>query len=163
MKAIIYLTLAVLLFAAGRVSSTQDAKSSATPPVAQIERVTGIGGVFLKVSDPKRLAAWYKDNLGIETKGGFHNFEWREKDKPDEVGKTIWTLFPTNTTYFGASKSPVMINYRVANLDRMLEQLRSAGVQPEKVVDYSYGRFSWITDPDGNRIELWEPKAAKPK
>ena len=67
-------------------------------------------------------------------------------------------MFPTNTTYFGESSSPLMINYRVANMERMLEQLRKSGVKIEKVEDFAYGRWAWITDPEGNRIELWEPK-----
>ena len=83
---------------------------------------------------------------------------WSEKDKPEQVAHTIWSLFPTNTTYFGASRSPVMVNYRVANLERMIEQLRRNGVSIEKLEDSEYGRFTWVTDPEGNRMELWEPK-----
>jgi predicted enzyme related to lactoylglutathione lyase len=74
------------------------------------------------------------------------------------MGHTAWRIFPTNTTYFGQSSSSLMINYRVANLDRMLEQLRTSGVKIEKVENYNYGRWAWIMDPEGNRIELWEPK-----
>ena len=122
-----------------------------------MEQVTGIGGVFFKVKDPKAMAAWYKKNLGIQSKGGFTEFSWRDKDHPDVLGKTVWAIFPTNTKYFGPTSS-LMINYRVANLDRMLEQLRSSGVKIEKVQDSDFGRFAWIMDPEGNRIELWEPK-----
>jgi predicted enzyme related to lactoylglutathione lyase len=86
------------------------------------------------------------------------HFAWREKDRPEAIGRTVWSIFPDDTDYFGPSRSPFMINYRVANLDRMLEQLRSGGVAVEKVEDYDYGRFAWITDPEGNRVELWEPK-----
>jgi catechol-2,3-dioxygenase len=122
------------------------------------EQVTGIGGVFFKVKDPKGMTAWYRENLGIQSKGGYADFTWREKDHPEEMGHTAWRIFPTTTTYFGESSSSLMINYRVANLDRMLEQLRKGGVKIEKVEDYDYGRWAWITDPEGNRIELWEPK-----
>ena len=123
-----------------------------------MKQVTGIGGVFFKVKDPKAMAAWYRKTLGIQSKGGFADFTWREKDNPEELGHTAWAMFPSNTTYFGESPSPLMINYRVANLDAMLEQLRKSGVKIEKVENSDYGRFAWITDPEGNRIELWEPK-----
>jgi predicted enzyme related to lactoylglutathione lyase len=122
----------------------------------QMERVTGIGGVFFKARDPNAMAAWYEAHLGIQSKEGCADFAWREKDHPDQLGRTVWAIFPTDTTHFASS--PLMINYRVANLDRMLAQLRNDGVKVEKVEDYDYGRFAWITDPEGNRIELWEPK-----
>jgi len=125
---------------------------------AQMEQVTGIGGVFFKVKDPKGMVAWYRTNLGIQSKGGYTDFTWRDKDHPEEMGHTAWRIFPTNTTYFGQSSSSLMINYRVANLDRMLAQLLRSGVTIEKVEDYDYGRWAWIMDPEGNRIELWEPK-----
>jgi hypothetical protein len=123
-----------------------------------LEQVTGIGGVFFKVKNPKGMAAWYRTNLGIQSKGGYTDFTWRDKDHPEEIGHTAWRIFPTNTTYFGDSSSSLMINYRVANLDRMLAQLRRSDVKIEKVEDHDYGRWAWITDPEGNRIELWEPK-----
>ena len=124
----------------------------------QMEQVTGIGGVFFKVKDPKGMTEWYRTNLGIPSKGGYADFTWRDKDHPEETGHTAWRIFPTNTTYFGQSSSSLMINYRVSNLDRMLEQLRKNDVKIEKVEDYDYGRWAWIMDPEGNRIELWEPK-----
>ena len=124
----------------------------------QMEQVTGIGGVFFKAKDPKTMAAWYRTNLGIQPKNGYVDFSWRDKDHPEELGHTEWGIFPTNTTYFGKSPSAWMINYRVANLERMLEQLRRGGVEIEKVEDSDYGRFAWVMDPEGNRIELWEPK-----
>ena len=104
------------------------------------------------------MVAWYRTNLGIQSKGGYADFTWRDKDHPEEIGHTAWRIFPTNTTYFGESSSSLMINYRVANLDRMLEQLRRSGVKIEKVENYDYGRWAWIMDPEGNRIELWEPR-----
>jgi predicted enzyme related to lactoylglutathione lyase len=149
---------AVILSVAAATTNREPDRS--TPPTGenQMERVNGIGGVFFKARDPKKMAAWYRDHLGIENKGGYAIFAWREKDNPDRIGRTVWTLFPTNTSYFGSSAAPMMINYRVANLERMLAQLRRAGVAVEKVEDFAYGRFAWITDPEGNRIELWEPK-----
>ena len=91
------------------------------PSTAAAPDVTGIGGVFLKVKDPKEMAAWYRTNLGIQSEGGYADFTWREKDHPEETGHTTWRIFPTNTTYFGESSSPLMSNYRVANTERMLE------------------------------------------
>ena len=110
------------------------------------------------VTPSNGMAAWYRQNLGIQSKGGYTVFTWRDKDHPEELGRTVWTIFPTNTPYFGQSSSSLMINYRVANLDRMLEQLRRNDVKIEKVQDADYGRFAWIEDPEGNRVELWEPK-----
>ena len=154
-----FIPIAVLLVSCGYLAGR--AQNQGTPLVKSIlpmEQVTGVGVIFLKAQDPKKLAAWYRDNLGFPLKGGMADFAWSEKDKPEQVGHTIWSLFPTNTTYFGASRSPVMVNYRVANLDRMIEQLRRNGVTVEKTDDSDYGRFTWVTDPEGNRMELWEPK-----
>ncbi len=123
-----------------------------------MEKVAGIGGIFFKVRDPERVSAWYREHLGICTEDGHADFVWRENDKPDEVGRTVWALFPAGTDYFGPSGSALMVNYRVSNLDQMLAQLRRSGVTVEKIEDYDYGRFAWITDPEDNRIELWEPK-----
>ena len=123
------------------------------------EKVTGIGGIFFKVLDPQRMATWYRDHLGICAEEGHTDFVWREHERPDEIGRTVWSDFPADTDYFGPARPAFMINYRVSNLERMLAQLRSKGVSVEKVEDFDYGRFAWITDPEGNRIELWEPKS----
>ena len=152
--------VAVLCVAAATTKTTAGASvdTTAKGKEFQMEQVTGIGGVFFKVKDPKGMSAWYRTNLGIQSKGGYTDFIWRDKDHLEEMGHTAWRMFPTNTTYFGQSSSSLMINYRVANLDRMLEQLRTNGVEIEKVENYAYGRFAWIMDPEGNRMELWESK-----
>jgi len=125
-----------------------------------MEKVTGIGGIFFKASDAKSLGNWYRDNLGIpvdESYGGA-SFEWREHDQPETIGATVWSPFPATTKYFDPTKAPFMINYRVSDLDAMLEQLRKAGATvDEKISDTDYGRFGWATDPEGNRFELWQP------
>ena len=151
---------AVLCIAADTTKTDAQASGDAASKAkdVQMERVTGIGGVFFKVKDPKSMTAWYRTNLGIESKGGYADFTWREKDRPAEIGHTAWRIFPANTAYFGESPSSLMINYRVANMDRMLEQLRKEGVKIEKVEDHDFGRWAWIMDPEGNRIELWEPR-----
>ena len=118
-----------------------------------MEHVTGIGVIFFKARDPELMSAWYREHLGIPTQEGHADFAWGEKDRPEQIGRTVWSIFPADTDYF---RSSAMINYRVADLDRMLEQLRRSGVTVEKTEDYDYGRFAWITDPEGNRIELWQ-------
>ena len=127
-----------------------------------MKRVTGIGGIFFKAHDPQQMMAWYRKHLGIPASSDEEEthamFEWRASDDPECQGSTIWSLFPQDTRYFEPSASPFMINYRVADLDGLLEQLRAEGVSvTDQIDEYEYGRFAWITDPEGNRIELWEP------
>ena len=123
-------------------------------------RVTGVGGVFLRSQDPKALAKWYSVHLGI-TLSDFNGaaFQWSD-ELPAGTGMTAWSAFPTDTEYFGDGPQAAMINYRVDDLDALLAQLAAAQVpiDPNRE-DASYGRFAWITDPDGNRIELWQPLA----
>jgi predicted enzyme related to lactoylglutathione lyase len=130
-----------------------------------MKRVTGIGGIFFKAANPPELSAWYERHLGIQRSpdnapdNPSAIFEWRSNENPEMKGMTIWALFPNSTQYFKQSTAPFMINYRVENLDALLQELQKAGVQidPQRE-DYDYGRFAWIYDPEGNRIELWEPK-----
>ncbi len=122
-----------------------------------MESVNAIGGIFFKARDPQALANWYRDHLGVQSQDGCADFPWREKETPERFGRTVWSLFPAESDYLGGA--PFMINYRVGNLELILAQLRSAGVTIHKVEDHDYGRFAWITDPEGNRIELWEPPA----
>ena len=122
-----------------------------------MERILGLGGVFFKARDPKALAAWYRDHLGLPIEPN-QTYCTLKSTAPDEP--TVWSTFPTDTPYFGpAPSSACMLNYRVRNLDAILAQLRAAGARvDDKVEDYDYGRFGWATDPEGNRFELWEPK-----
>ena len=124
-----------------------------------MKRVTGIGGVFFKANNADEIRDWYKDHLGINIdEYGGASFEWREKDNPEKTGTTAWSVFPKDTKYFDPSKQPFMINYRVENLVELLDVLRQEGVQVEdKIEEYEYGKFGWIIDPEGNKIELWEP------
>jgi predicted enzyme related to lactoylglutathione lyase len=117
------------------------------------ERVTGIGGVFFRSQRPGELAAWYAEHLGLPVE------EWNGAVVRSSGGETlVWAVFPADTAYFGASGQDAMVNYRVVDLDALLEQLRDAGVEVEGPVDDENGRFGWGTDPDGNRFELWQPK-----
>lgn len=152
--------IAAVLLVSRTVAQHGDGNKAVQPKPGEVtpNRVTGIGGVFFRAKDPKGLVEWYRTNLGIDTKGGFADFRWRELDAPQEVGHTTWRIFPSKNLYFGESASQWMINYRVADLERMLEQLRKAGVKIEKSEDHDFGGWAWITDPEGNRIELWEPR-----
>jgi catechol 2,3-dioxygenase-like lactoylglutathione lyase family enzyme len=133
-------------------------KGSEAPRKEIMGKVTGIGGVFIKSKDPEKLYAWYGKYLGIQ-KGEFGAvFRWRELDRDKPVGKTTWALFPQNTKYLGATDNAFMINYRVENLDAVLKQLEADGIRIEDRQEADYGRFAWVTDPEGHRIELWEPK-----
>lgn len=126
-----------------------------------MERVTGIGGIFFKAEDPKKLQAWYQEHLGIQPENGYVSFRWMEKDAPGKEGMTIWSPFPKDTKYYDPSKAPFMVNYRVKDLDAMLRQLKSQGIEPVGTPeDGEFGRFAWVMDPEGNKIELWEPPKA---
>jgi predicted enzyme related to lactoylglutathione lyase len=120
-------------------------------------RVTGVGGVFLKSSDPEALAAWYATHLGIPAQeGGSLAF-----DGPASAGMTVFAPFPQETQYFGDGPQTFMLNFRVDDLGQLLDQLAAAGVRIDpKQETYSYGHFAWIWDPEGNRIELWQPLPA---
>jgi predicted enzyme related to lactoylglutathione lyase len=124
-----------------------------------MEKVLGIGGIFMKARDPKGLAAWYRDHLGVPIDGDETYGMFMAGNAGAERGPTVWSTFPLDSDYFAPSTAPFMVNYRVADLDRMLAQLRAAGAQvDDRVDDYDYGRFGWALDPEGNRIELWQPK-----
>jgi predicted enzyme related to lactoylglutathione lyase len=125
-----------------------------------MKRVTGIGGIFFKADNAEKLYNWYEKYLGIKCApdGSGAMFEWREADDSQRKGMTIWAVFRRDTKYFDPSRSGFMINYRVDDLDALLETLKKEGVEidPHRE-NYDYGRFAWIMDPEGNRVELWEP------
>jgi predicted enzyme related to lactoylglutathione lyase len=154
-------TVVVLVFGLGFVSGQIAVAQKPSPSAVPADRVTGIGGIFIKARDPKALAAWYSGHLGVPRANGAIPplFQWRDHDDPQRVGNTVWGLFQSDTKYFAPSTAPFMINYRVNNLDRLLARLRAAGITVEpKVVDDFNGKFGWVMDPEGNKIELWEPK-----
>lgn len=123
-------------------------------------RVRGIGGIFFKSQNPEALNAWYEKHLGIASRPNVGAmFAWRRADDPSKEQVTVWSVFPASTKYFDPSKSQFMLNYLVDDLDATLEALRAEGVQvDERVERHDYRNFGSITDPDGNKIELWEPK-----
>jgi len=123
-----------------------------------MKRVTGIGGVFFKCENPADMNAWYRKHLGVPAGQYGANFEWRHKDAPDQVGLTVWSTFADSSDYFDPSQRPFMINYRVADLEGLLAALKAEGIEAVgEMQTFEYGKFAWILDPEGNKIELWEP------
>lgn len=123
-----------------------------------MKRVTGVGGVFLKAKDPKALAAWYEKHLQINFQGNTYGLlPWKEDDHPEP--QTVFSFMSADDTYFDPSPKPFMINFRVANLDALLQTLRDEGVQVVEATETmdGIGKFGWIVDPEGNKVELWEP------
>lgn len=124
-----------------------------------MKKVTGIGGIFFKCKDPKQMNEWYKTHLGFNTTEYGVNFEWREESDPGKKGTTVWNPFSETTRYFEPSTKDFMLNYRVADLEALVEELKKEGVTiVDNIETYDYGKFVHILDPEGNKIELWEPK-----
>ena len=123
-----------------------------------MKKVTGIGGIFFKCNDPAKIKQWYHDNLGLETDEYGAGFEWLHADDTSKRGFTQWSPFPVSSDYMEPSVKEFMINYRVENLEALVEELKKAVVSIlDKMETYEYGKFIHIIDPEGNKIELWEP------
>jgi predicted enzyme related to lactoylglutathione lyase len=127
-----------------------------------MQRVTGIGGIFFNAKDPVALRAWYKQHLGIDVQSwGGTAFTWADAEGKPTTGTTVWSIGPEGEN-FAPSKSSFMINYRVADLTALLQLLRDEGCNVlEKTDDSEYGKFGWVMDPEGNKIELWQPPAGQ--
>ena len=126
-----------------------------------MKKVTGIGGIFFKCRDAKSMNAWYQQHLGFKALSDEEQsmmFEWRDTEDPSQKGYTVWGPFKETTTYFEPSGKDYMINLRVENLVDLLRQLKEEGVEVVgEMEEYEYGKFGWIMDPEGNKLELWEP------
>jgi predicted enzyme related to lactoylglutathione lyase len=123
-----------------------------------MKKVTGIGGIFFKCKDPDRMREWYKFHLGLITDKYGTNFEWRQGADSSKKGFTQWSPFTETTTYFEPSPKDFMINYRVENLEALVEELKKEGVTITDTIEiFEYGKFIHILDIEGNKIELWEP------
>ena len=125
-------------------------------------KVTGLGGLFFKATDVDTTRDWYSKHLGLEfSEWGGWGWEWRDRDDPDRVGRTEWAPFKADTEYMAPSDQPFMMNFRVDDLDAMIQQLTAAGIEligePE---DTEYGKFAWVMDPNGIKLELWQPPDA---
>lgn len=121
-------------------------------------RITGIGGIFFSLKNPEKTKEWYAQNLGLATEEHGTPFEFRNANRPDETNYLIWSLFEEKTDYFKPSEKTFMINYRVQNIEGLVKKLRENGVTiVDDIETYEYGKFIHIMDPEGNKIELWEP------
>jgi predicted enzyme related to lactoylglutathione lyase len=128
-----------------------------------MKRVTGIGGIFFNSPDPVSLRAWYKDHLGIDVQEwGGAEFKWADPEGKPTTGTTIWNVADATSNQFAPSNAPFMINYRVADLHALVKVLRDEGCTVlDKIDESEYGKFAWVIDPDGNKVELWEPPAGQ--
>lgn len=123
-----------------------------------MKRVTGIGGIFFKCQDPEKVKEWYKTHLGFELDAYGAKFEWAQEGDAANKGYTLWTPFSDKTKYFEPSTRDFMINYRVENLEALVEELKKEGVTILDAIEtYDFGKFVHILDVEGNKIELWEP------
>ena len=124
-----------------------------------MKRVTGIGGVFFRAKDPAALRAWYQEHLGIDVQSwGGTVFNWADGDGNPTTGTTLWCVFPSERDPFAPSASTFMINYRVEDVAALLQALRNEGCNVlDKTEDSEYGKFGWVMDPEGNKVELWQP------
>lgn len=124
-----------------------------------MKRVTGIGGIFFQARDAQALRAWYRTHLGIDVQDwGGTSFDWADADGKPMAGSTIWNIAAPGSDNFPAGAAPFMINYRVADLDGLLAALRAEGCDVTgDGAPSEYGKFAWVVDPEGNKVELWEP------
>jgi catechol 2,3-dioxygenase-like lactoylglutathione lyase family enzyme len=167
MKRIPWSTIALgsLLLVSAHLVGGQDAKSPQPEPpkppakTEQRGRIIGIGGVFFKSANRDQTREWYSTHLGLSDKGQGAMLPWREHDDPQKEHVTVWTVFSPTTKYFEPNQ-PFMLNYIVDDMDALLDRLKQEGVKIDpKRMDAAYGHFAWIYDPDGNKIELWQPPA----
>lgn len=123
----------------------------------KMKRVTGIGGIFFKCKDPKKITDWYQKHLGLDTNPYGATFEWYESPDSSKKAQTQWTPFPETTKYFEPSQQDFMMNYRVENLEDLVEELKKEGVTiVDQIETYDYGKFVHILDGEGNKVQLWE-------
>lgn len=128
-----------------------------------MKRVTGIGGIFFKAKDAIALRAWYERHLGIDVQGwGGTAFAWADGEGKPTAGTTVWSINTAQSEQFSPSSAPFMINYRVEDLLGLVKLLREEGCNVlEKIDDSEYGKFAWVIDPEGNKVELWQPPAGQ--
>lgn len=128
-----------------------------------MKRVTGIGGIFFRAKDAPALHAWYRKHLGIDVQPwGGTAFMWSDENGTPTGGMTVWSVFPENAEVFSPSSASFMVNYRVADLHALVAVLREEGCQVlDKIDESEYGKFAWVIDPEGNKVELWEPPAGQ--
>ena len=144
-----------------RTKDMEDSKNHSndtSSPVDTTPKVTGIGGIFFFSDNPQKTKEWYGQNLGLKIDDYGSTFESRNVDRPDEINQLIWSPFKTGSDYFNPSKKEYMINYRVQNIEALVDKLKKNEVTIlDSISTYDYGKFVHILDPEGNKIELWEP------
>jgi predicted enzyme related to lactoylglutathione lyase len=128
-----------------------------------MKRVTGIGGIFFKAGDPVALRSWYQKHLGVDVQDwGGAAFRWTDAEGRPTTGTTVWSISGADSKHFAPGTSSFMVNYRVADLRALLQELRAEGCTVlDKIDDSEYGKFGWVIDPEGNKVELWEPPAGQ--
>ena len=128
-----------------------------------MKRVTGIGGIFFKAKDAQSLRAWYQQHLGVDVQSwGGAAFDWVDAEGKPAAGTTAWCINSHESDHFAPSSAPFMVNYRVADLHGLVKALREEGCNVlDKVEESEYGKFGWVVDPEGNKVELWEPPAGQ--
>lgn len=158
--------LAILLASCNTLTNKNDNMSSKTDHSEKketaindtIPKVTGVGGIFFQSKNPKKIAEWYGKNLGLAIDDHGSPFEFRNANRPEEINYLRWSPFEEGSAYFAPSEKAVMINYRVQNMEGLVKKLRENGVTiVDSIETYEYGKFVHIMDPEGNKIELWEP------
>lgn len=155
-KISLFILIIATSFCSGFALKTIISKQHDKP--ATMKKVTGIGGIFFKCKDPDKMREWYKTNLGLNTDEYGATFEWYEDADSTKKGQTQWSPFKETTKYFEPSAKDFMINYRVENLEALVEELKKNGVTiVDSIQTYDYGKFVHILDTEGNKVELWEP------
>ena len=126
-------------------------------------RITGIGGVFFRAKDAPALHAWYKQHLGVDVQSwGGASFDWTDSEGKPTGGTTAWCVVPADSEQFAPSKASFMVNYRVEDLPALVAALKAEGCNVlDKIDDSEYGKFAWVIDPEGNKVELWQPPAGQ--
>ena len=134
------------------------AELNETPSSKGSPKVTGIGGIFFHTNNPQETKEWYAKHLGLEVNQWGSSFEFRNANRPEEINYLQWSPFSKDSDYFQPSEKVFMINYRVQNIEGLVEQLKASGVTVvDEIATYDYGKFVHIMDNDGNKLELWEP------
>lgn len=152
------LALVCIFTSCSKTSAENKKAETKTPTMQTKKKVKGIGGIFFKCQDPAKMRDWYNKNLGLVTNEYGSLFEFRESDKPETKAYLQWSPFSEKTKYFEPSKKEFMINYRVENIEDLVNELKKSGVTVlDSIETFEYGKFVHIMDPENNKIELWEP------
>jgi len=155
---IFYLIISLLLISNDNKAQNDSTANKTGNISSERKKVTGIGGIFFKTENPEKIRKWYNKNLGLVTNEYGSMFEFRQSETPDKKAYLQWSPFDKNTKYFDPSEKEFMINYRVQNIEELVEELKQNGVIILDTLEtYDYGKFIHILDPENNKIELWEP------